>query len=230
MIRYSLFNINKTNSFNFDNNYILNDSYPNNDTVDISLTFNCIIVNSSSELLLTKGIYFAITGSLYESEETKENGINTNYILNKNNSPYVNRTNSSYSYTNRNNWTLLFRNLPRKNCTYNLHLQINAILRDNILNEEFLTYIIKVELTKIKPKESKDNNKLFLLYIIIPIVFIISVVVLFIIIKYLKLKKKNDNLQQEMQVLKFSNDIQSNVLIKEKQISKKESDFETTFI
>ena len=230
MIRYSLFNINKTNSFNFDNHYILNDSYPNNDTVDISLTFNCIILNSSSELLLTKGIYFAITGSLYESEETKENGTNTNYILNKNNSPYVNRTNSSYSYTNRNNWTLLFRNLPRKNCTYNLHLQINAILRDNILNEEFLTYIIKVELTKIKPKEYKDNNKLILLYIIIPIVFIISVVVLFIIIKYLKLKKKNDNLQQEMQVLKFSNDIQSNVLIKEKQISKKESDFETTFI
>ena len=111
-----------------------------------------------------------------------------------------------------------------------MHLQINAILRDNILNEEFLTYIIKVELTKIKPKESKDNNKLILLYIIIPIVFIILVVVLFIIIKYLKLKKKNDNLQQEMQVLKFSNDIQSNVLIKEKQISKKESDFETTFI
>ena len=111
-----------------------------------------------------------------------------------------------------------------------MHLQVNAILRDNILNEEFLTYIIKVELTKIKPKEYKDNNKLILLYIIIPIVFIISVVVLFIIIKYLKLKKKNDNLQQEMQVLKFSNDIQNNVLIKEKQISKKESDFETTFI
>ena len=33
-----------------------------------------------------------------------------------------------------------------------------------------------------------------------------------------------------MKTLVFSNDIQKNVLIKELQISKKESDFETTFI
>jgi len=46
----------------------------------------------------------------------------------------------------------------------------------------------------------------------------------------LRLKKKNDNLQKEMKTLAFSNDIQNNVLIKEQQLTKKESDYETTFI
>ena len=64
----------------------------------------------------------------------------------------------------------------------------------------------------------------------IPLIIVVAAVLVFFIIKLVKLKKKNDSLQLEMKSLAFSNDIQTNVLIKEKNISKNESDYESTFI
>ena len=59
---------------------------------------------------------------------------------------------------------------------------------------------------------------------------IILALALFFIIKFVRLKKRSDSFQLEMKSILFSNDIQKNVLISEKELSKNESDFESTFI
>ena len=89
-----------------------------------------------------------------------------------------------------------------------------------------MVYSKKIDLTEIG---IPDNNiwKWVLISIAIAIFILL---VAFFIIKFLRLKNTNDSLQKEIKTLEFSNDIQKNVLIKGKQISKKESDFETTFI
>ena len=113
-----------------------------------------------------------------------------------------------------------------KNYIYDLQLQIHAIHQDNLLNEEYLLYKTKVILDKLYLEEKKP----IWLYIVIPIGVVVLIVALFFIIKFIRLKKKNDYFQQEVKSLLFSNDIQKNVLINESQISKNETDFESTFI
>ena len=74
-----------------------------------------------------------------------------------------------------------------------------------------------------------DKNIIFIA-IFVPLGVIILVVALFFIIKFLRLKKKSDNFEKEVKSLLFSNDIQKNVLINERSLSKNEIDYENTFI
>ena len=122
--------------------------------------------------------------------------------------------------------------LKKINDSYELQLQIEAILLDNILNEEYLLYKLDAQLNKTNESEKKTekNKNLWKILVSVGVGVIALLVVLIILIKFLKLKKKNANFQQEMKSLLFSNDIQKNVLIKEQKISKNESDFESTFI
>ena len=60
------------------------------------------------------------------------------------------------------------------------------------------------------------------------VIFII--VLVFFVIKFFRLQKTNTNLRQEMVSMAFSNEIQKNVLTKDMQSSKNESDYESTFI
>ena len=122
---------------------------------------------------------------------------------------------------------LNFTNIPRNNnYIYDLELQINILFLNDLFFEQYLVYSKKIDLTEIG---IPDNNvwKWILVSIAIDIFILL---VAFFIIKFLRLKNTNDSLQKEIKTLEFSNDIQKNVLIKGKQISKKESDFETTFI
>ena len=91
-----------------------------------------------------------------------------------------------------------------------------------------MVYVTQVDLTGIKFEETNKKNSW--LPWGIPLIIVVAAVLVFFIIKLVKLKKKNDSLQLEMKSLAFSNDIQTNVLIKEKNISKNESDYESTFI
>ena len=123
----------------------------------------------------------------------------------------------------------MFTNISRKNnYVYDLQLQVNAILQNNIYNEEFLIYTTKVDLTDIKLEEKKDN-----LWLILGIILgvIGALIIAFFIIKYIRLTKRNVNLQEEMKSMAYSNNIQKNVLIKEKtERAQSDTDYETTFI
>ena len=228
MIRYYFTDIRYKKLFIFDGNYSIkvNNNTVNNN-VDISLEFKCIKVNSISTTLLEKGVYFVITGTLYKENEVSD--INTNYILNDRKSTYVNKTIVFYSSNNQSNWTLEFKNLPRKNDTYDLQLQIDSILLYNILSEEFLLYKAKINVN-VGELIEEGNNNFSIFWIIGPIIGVIILIAVFFVIKFFRLKKANNNLQNEIKSLAFSNNIKQNVLINEQKISKKESDYEYTFI
>ena len=129
-----------------------------------------------------------------------------------------------------NNWTLEFKGVPKKgNYSYDLQLQILALPLDNFLNEEYLLYKIEAIWSNTIPYKKEFDSKIYI-YIFVPIGTVIVGVAIFFIVKFLRLKKKSDNFQQEMKSLLFSNDIQKNILINEKELSKNDSDYENTFI
>ena len=219
LIKYSYYDINDEKTFIFDDENITK----NYDNFRNFFIFNSLKVNTSSNLLKKKGIYFYITGTVYTTDKTSD----SNYILNKKNSPFVNKTINFYNNNNsNNNWTLGFQSIPTiDDYSYDLQLQIHALLLDNFLNEEYLLYKKEGIL-----KRTKQNNSQIYIYIFVPVGIIILGVALFFIIKFFKLKKKNEEFKQDVKSLLFSKEIQKNVLIKDKQLSKNESDFETTFI
>ena len=78
----------------------------------------------------------------------------------------------------------------------------------------------------------KEKNDLPNIFIIIGSVvgFLILLFILFLIYKYCRERMKNEDLEEEIKSIVFSNDIQKKVNIKEKNISKRDSDYESTFI
>ena len=133
-----------------------------------------------------------------------------------------------YDRDNPEKWTLVFKDIPRKeNFIYELQLQINTIIEDNILNEIFLVYTTKVDLTDLGIEEIKNY-----LWIILGTIIgvIVAILIAFSVYKYIRLKRKNINLQEEMKSMAYSNKVQKNVLVKEQNITQKDSDYESTFI
>ena len=125
-------------------------------------------------------------------------------------------------------FTLIFKNVPReKNYIYDLRLQVKARAFKEFCKEEYLSFKVKADLTDIK---KRDLKWLIWFIPVVAIGIILIIVLVALLTKFLILKKKNSNLQQDIVSLAFSNDVQKNVLTREKQISKNESDFESTFI
>ena len=141
---------------------------------------------------------------------------------------YEDNTVNLYSYKNPENFNLTFRNIPRKdNYIYDLQIQANVFIHQNLFNEEFLIFTKKIDLTDIK----KEEEKSYLWHILGPILGVIGLLLIaYFVFKYIRLRKANVNLQEEMKSMAYSNEIQKNVLVKEKITSKKETDYETTFI
>ena len=100
------------------------------------------------------------------------------------------------------------------------------VYANNFIND-FLIYIKEINLTDIK--EVKEESKLW--FILGPILgFIFLLIIKFFVVKYIRLQKANINLREDLKSFAYSNEIQKNVLSKEKQTSEKESDYDTTFI
>ena len=214
-------------SFIVDKNYTI--SYHNssdNESINISLEFNSIKLNRI--ISPEETIYFFITGTLYKIDSDSDELINTTCFLYERNYTYINKTSFTYNLTNQSNWTLVFDNISRNNnYVYEMQIQVNAILSE-FFKEEFSVFTTQVDLTGIKLEQI--NTKKSWLPWGIPLIIIGAGVLVFFIIKFLRLKKKNDNLKLEMKSLVFSNDIRNNVLIEENKISKNETDYESTFI
>ena len=227
MIRYYLSDIINEKSFIFDKEYTKSISYSSstNENANISLTFNNIKLKEN--IFIDNEIQFYINGTLYEKNNYSNESINSICILNDKVPAYKSKT---FAHYKNSSWTLRFNGIERRadktnNFIYELRLLVNVIF--NSTHEEFLVFETEVDLTEIKIEE--ESEYLFLAYVI-PISIIIAIVIIFFIIKFLRLKKKNANLKQEVISFLFSNDVQKNVLSKEFQLSKKESDYESTFI
>ena len=222
-------------------NYIF-DSQPkreiissNNDSVTISLSFKGIrIIYRGRDLNPSQIITFYISGLLYKLNESSDELINTTSILKEQIPKYQNQTINNYSVENRDNFILIFKDIPRNNnYIYDLQLITNVIIHKNIFNEEFLISTMKIDLTDIKleEEEKEEEEESYLWYILGPSLGVIILsLIIFLLIKYIRLKKSNDNLQTKVKNIAFTLNIQKNVLLKDKKYSKKDTDFETTFI
>ena len=198
------------------------------DTVSISLTFNSMVIKKIDSYIKVSNIYFYIYGFLFKPDQNTDEYINTTSILSEKKSTYVNNTIHFYNYTHPQQWQLIFKNIPKvENYIYDLQLQVNVILSHQLFNEEFLIFTKKIDLTDIKDEE-KTNYTWIIVGVVIGVVVILLVV--FFIIKYLRLKKSNLNLKEDLKSMAYSNDIQKNVINKEKQKSEKETDYDSTFI
>ena len=140
----------------------------------------------------------------------------------------INTYDTFYS-TNNTQWSLIFENISRNhNYNFDLQLKIKVLSKYKLFDDDFLIFTTKVNLTGIKEERIEKPDYMWILYAFIGIVAIILII--FFIKKFIKLKKKNDSLKQEMVNIAFSNDIQKNVLFKERNITRNESDLESIFI
>ena len=200
----------------------------NEENTTISLTFKGIKIKNGNRYVLRSDIYFNIYGLLYKIKENSDEVVNTTCILTESTPLYEYYTRHYYDRDNPEKWTLVFKDIPRKeNFIYELQLQINTIIEDNILNEIFLVYTTKVDLTDLGIEEIKNY-----LWIILGTIIgvIVAILIAFSVYKYIRLKRKNINLQEEMKSMAYSNKVQKNVLVKEQNITQKDSDYESTFI
>ena len=227
MIRYYYTGIGAEYDYILDLNGERNIISQNEENTTISLTFKGIKINYR-EIVDRNDIYFYIFGILYKTKENSEELVNTTCILNERTPLYEDSTKHIYSLNNPENWKLVFKDIPRKeNYIYELQIQVNAILEDSIFNEMFLVYTTKVDLTDLGIEE--ENNYLGIILGIV-IGLIVAILIAFSVIKYIRLRKKNKNLQEEMKSIAYSNDIKKNVLKKEKNIAQRDEDYESTFI
>ena len=104
---------------------------------------------------------------------------------------------------------------------------MNAILLNNIFNEEFLIFTSEIDLTDIK-----YSNNIYLIFIIIGVVVGVLIIglVIYFVFKYKNLKKSNLGLKEDLKDMAFANDVQKDVLKQEQITSQRYSDYETTFI
>ena len=86
-------------------------------------------------------------------------------------------------------------------------------------------YKTTVDLTNIEIK----TNRIFIIILIIISGFII-ILAIFFIIKFIRLQKRNSSLEEEIKSLSYTNNIQKNILNKEKIKYEKETDYDSTFI
>ena len=229
MIRYVYGN--ERDSYTYIMNNIINKDYigkPRDDNITLSIEFEPIsIIFKGQPLDTDTQIDFYISGLLYKKNESLKELINTTSFLYERKPMYENKTVSFYNLNNPQKFTLIFKDIPRSNnYIYDLQLQVNAFIKSNLFNEEFLIFTKEVDLTDIAKKKS---ILWLILGPILGVVFILIVVVLVII--FLRLKRKNNNLEEDLKSFAYSNDIQKNVIVKEqKEMSKKEMDYESTFI
>ena len=233
MIRYYYTEIESEYEYFFNEKFVRKNISPNKENISISLTFDSINIKtglSKNETVIRNGVYFLVTGTLYKNNKTSKEIINSTIGLTEHAPNFTNITTHYYNYRNPENWTLIFENIPRNNnYIYDLQLQINAIISKGLLNEELLVYKTEVDLTDIKIEEPKQSKTW--IYIITGIIGgILLILAIFFIIRNIRLKNRNVVLQERIKSIAFSNDIQKNVLIQNKSITKNESDYESTFI
>ena len=230
MIRYFYEDYAINFNYIFDDEYKMNIIESNENNVTINLTFNSIKVETSS--LSEINVVFFITGSLYNKTENSSELINTTCELKEQQLFYQNisiNTYDTFYSTNNTQWSLIFENISRNhNYNFDLQLKIKVLSKYKLFDDDFLIFTTKVNLTGIKEERIEKPDYMWILYAFIGIVAIILII--FFIKKFIKLKKKNDSLKQEMVNIAFSNDIQNNVLFNERNISRNESDLESIFI
>ena len=221
-----------------EHNYYLDDEIKinvlslNNENADISLTFNALKISTETSEVNRSDIYFYIYGLLFNASDNTEELINTTSFYQERKPLYKNMTKHNYSLSNPKPFKLIFENISRKgNCIFDLQLKLDVKIKDNLFNEEFLIYTFKIDLNDIRIVEEPKKDYTIIWIIATGIIGVIAIsLILFFMIKYRNAKQKNTNLEEEIKSIAFSSNVQKNIIKKEQCLTKKETDYDTTFI
>ena len=208
----------------------INITYQGKEYANVCITYNSIkiVTGIDSREVNRSDIYFYIYAFLFKKDTNSKELLNTTSILHERNFSYQTNTIHYYNYSNKEKWNITFENIERNNnYEYELQLQVNAILLNNIFNEEFLIFTSEIDLTDIK-----YSNNIYLIFIIIGVVVGVLIIgfVIYFVFKYKNLKKSNLGLKEDLKDMAFANDVQKDVLKQEQITSQRYSDYETTFI
>ena len=179
-------------------------------------------------------IKYKIYSSLFLKESINELLTTSAILFNKpidNEIILVNSSEDKFSF----NMTINTTNVINYIFIIQLKIVIDYDESDYHRNKDYLIYTIEKDLTEyLKEEEKKDirNEKtLTLLKIIISIIFIILIgVFVFIGIIYYNLKKKNKELKEKVLSISFSTGQSDEVLDRTSDNSKRDQEYETTFI
>ena len=215
-----------------DENRKINISYQDNNYANVCISYNSIKIvtgNKGEEKEVNRSdIYFYIYAFLFKKDTKSKELINTTSILHERNFSYQTKTIHYYNYSNKENWNITFENIERnKYDKYELQLQVNVYLLNNIFNEEFLIFTSELDLTEIK---YSDNLYIILIIVGVVVGILIIGLVVYFVLKYKNLKKSNLDLKEDLKDMAFANDVQKDVLKQEQITSQRYTDFETTFI
>ena len=165
-------------------------------------------------------ITFNIYGFLF-----LEKKIINNESINTFASIYSQPSNFNQTFVNANNKTfnLSFNNISKEDYVYKMQIKVHVIINSFYINEQFLVYTFPINLVdELKPEKS------YLIYVTIGLIGLIIIIIIISIILCCKMKKKNTELKETILSISFSSGISEDALENKK--SKKNEDYETTFI
>ena len=201
----------------------------NNETIDLSITFDPI------QFWINNGPYypydthhFYISGILYKKNDTEEL-LNTSSLLHERTPFREDHTINTYYWKESEKFKLLFQDIPRTdNFVYDLQIKIIVYVENSIFIKELLTFTTEVDLTDIKLEPEEESNVWIIVGPILGVVFLL--IVSFFLIKYIRLKKANVNLKEDLKSIAYSNDIQKNVINKQRLYSEQQTDYDKDLI
>ena len=173
------------------------------------------------------GTIYKIFGFLFIDENNNKKFLNTSAFI-----PYEipYKAKDLIFYNENETFTLNFTNISKTNSKFYLKIEANIMFGDFLFNREFLVYTLPIDLTNdFKKRYKKFLNKLEIIILCLGIVIILIIILLIVI--YLKMKKKNKNLKEKVLSISFTSGKTDNDILEENSHhSKKDDDYENTFI
>jgi hypothetical protein len=196
------------------------------DTVNFKFEFENIKIRKKGNIIQRNDVYFEIYSSLFVEGKIDNNEKLETIATLSSKASFSDKIITKYMVDN--DFNISFKNITREFYKYNLQIKIHVLLKDSFLNEDYLVYSIPIDLTNYL----KSNEKLYIVYILIALVVIIIIIIIIFCIIYKKLKKQNLDLKDKVLSISFSSGMTKDVLEDENEgrKSKKDEDYETTFI
>jgi len=172
-------------------------------------------------------IRLKIYGFLYKRENTNNEYneiLNTSALISSEFS-YENKT--EINYTDKNTFEICFNNMNKSDYIYDMQIKINIIFNDYFFKEDSLAYTLPIDLTK-ELKKEKKNMPIHAKVLIFLIIFII-IVLLIVLLHFFKLKKRNNNLENQVLSIKLTS-INNDQLDNEFSKNKIDPEYDNTFI
>ena len=196
------------------------------DTVNFKFEFEKIKIHNKGESVERNDVYFEIYSSLFVKEKIDNNEKLDTIATLSSKASFSDKIITNYMKDS--DFNISFKNITREFYKYNLQIKIHVLIKDSFLNEDYLVYSIPIDLTNYLKRDEKS----YIFFILIPLLAIIIVIIIIFCIIYNKLKKQNLDLKEKVLSISFSSGMTKDVLEEEDEgrKSKKDEDYETTFI